>query len=49
MKLFFLLIPFMGIYMTSALAQKKELPQSVEEKETVHYRIMPGNLLFQFN
>ena len=49
MKLFFLLIPFMGIYMTSAFAQKKELPQSAEEKETVHYRMMPGNLLFSFN
>jgi hypothetical protein len=50
MKLFLLLIPFIGINcITSAFAHKKEQQQPVEKKETVNYQMLPGNLLFTIN
>jgi hypothetical protein len=50
MKLFFLLIPFLGIQcITSAWCQEKRQSPSVEKKEIVAYQILPGNLLLQFN
>jgi hypothetical protein len=50
MKLFFLLIPFLGINcISSAFAHKKEQQQPVEKKEAVSYQMLPGNLLFTIN
>ena len=50
MKLFFLLIPFVGINcITSAFAHKQKQSSRVEKKEAVNYQIVPGNLLFGFN
>ena len=52
MKLFFLLIPFLGVQcIPSAFAHKKELPKKVEkvEKVRVSCPLIPGNLLISIN
>ena len=50
MKLFFLMIPFLGVHcICAACFQKKKVSKPVEKKETVTYQMLPANLLFQFN
>jgi len=49
MKLFLLLIPFMGIHcITSACFQKPAATKPIEKKEVVAFQLLPGTLFMQF-
>ncbi|MFL5741296.1 MAG: hypothetical protein ACJ75B_13820 [Flavisolibacter sp.] len=48
MKLFFLLIPFLGINCLMKCLHENNRPAPVQ-KEVVSYPIMPSGLLIQFN
>ncbi|MGN6163012.1 MAG: hypothetical protein ACTHOF_00590 [Flavisolibacter sp.] len=50
MKLFILLIPFLGVHcICAACFQKTNVSKPVEKKEATTYQMLPANLLFQFN
>lgn len=50
MKLFLLLIPFLGIHCLSAACfQKTKTPQRAEKKEAATYQMLPANLFMSFN
>jgi hypothetical protein len=50
MKLFFLMIPLLGVHcITTAYFQKIKERKAEVKKETVAFQILPGNLLMQFN
>ncbi|MGZ3839442.1 MAG: hypothetical protein ACXVMS_04575 [Flavisolibacter sp.] len=50
MKLFILLIPFLGMHcLSAAFFHRTGKTQAIEKKETASFRMLPANLLFQFN
>jgi hypothetical protein len=50
MKLFFLLIPFLGIHcMIPAGLHQAKKPVCVEKKEAGTYQMLPANLFMQLN
>ncbi|HJW16302.1 MAG TPA: hypothetical protein VJ499_04245 [Flavisolibacter sp.] len=50
MKLFFLMIPLLGVHcITSACFREIRERKPEVKKETVAFQILPGNLLMHFN